>query len=89
MLQKKKAEDFVVGTGKQYSVLEFVKIAFKSVNLNYKNFLKIDRKLLRPAEVDSLLADSTKAKKKLQWKPKITFKEMIKEMVLYDIKNVK
>jgi GDPmannose 4,6-dehydratase len=89
MLQKKKAEDFVVGTGKQYSVLEFVKIAFKSVKLNYKNFLKIDRKLLRPAEVDSLLADSTKAKKKLQWKPKITFKEMIKEMVLYDIKNVK
>jgi GDPmannose 4,6-dehydratase len=88
MLQKKKAEDFVVGTGKQYSVLEFVKIAFKSVNLNYKNFLKIDRKLLRPAEVDSLLADSTKAKKKLQWKPEIKFNEMIKEMVLSDIRNV-
>jgi GDPmannose 4,6-dehydratase len=87
MLQKKKAEDFVVGTGKQYSVLEFVKIAFKSVNLNYKNFLKIDRKLLRPAEVDSLLADSTKAKKKLQWKPEIKFNEMIKEMVLSDIRN--
>lgn len=89
MLQKKKPEDFVIGTGKQYSVLEFVKIAFKSVNLNYKNFLRIDTNLKRPAEVNSLLADFTKAKKKLGWKPKITFKEMIKEMVLTDIRNVK
>lgn len=89
MLQKKNPEDFVIGTGKQYSVLEFVKIAFKSVNLNYENFLRTDINLKRPAEVDSLLADFTKAKKKLGWKPKITFKEMIKEMVLSDIRNVK
>lgn len=89
MLQKKNPEDFVIGTGKQYSVLEFVKLAFKSVNLNYKNFLKTNINLKRPAEVESLLADFTKAKKKLGWKPKITFKEMIKEMVLSDIRNIK
>ena len=89
MLQKKIPEDFVIGTGRQYSVLEFVKIAFKSVNLNYENFLRTDINLNRPAEVDSLLADFTKAKKKLGWKPKITFKEMIKEMVLSDIRNIK
>ena len=88
MLQKKKAEDYVIGSGKQYSVIEFVKKAFSSVNLNYKNFLKIDKKLIRPSEVDSLLADSSKAKKKLKWKPEINFKVMIKEMVLSDIKNI-
>jgi GDPmannose 4,6-dehydratase len=89
MLQKKKPDDYVIGTGQQYSVLEFAKIAFKSANLNYKSFLKTDIKLERPAEVDSLLADSSKAKKKLKWKPKIKFEEMVKEMVLADIKNVK
>jgi GDPmannose 4,6-dehydratase len=89
ILQKPKPEDYVIGTGKQYSVLEFVKIAFQSVNLNYKNFLKIDIKLERPAEVDSLLADNSKAKKKLKWKPEIKFEEMVKEMVLADIKNIK
>ena len=89
ILQKPKPEDYVIGTGKQYSVLEFVKIAFQSVNLNYKNFLKIDIKLERPAEVDSLLADNSKAKKQLKWKPEIKFEEMVKEMVLADIKNIK
>jgi GDPmannose 4,6-dehydratase len=89
ILQKPKPEDYVIGTGKQYSVLEFVKIAFESVNLNYKNFLKTDIKLERPAEVDSLLADNSKAKKQLKWKPKIKFEDMVKEMVLADIKNMK
>jgi len=89
MLQKKKAEDYVIGTGKQYSVLEFVKIAFKSVNLDYKNYLRTDKKLERPAEVDSLLANSSKAKKELKWYPEIKFKEMIKEMVTEDIKDIK
>ena len=89
MLQKKLPDDYVIGTGKQYSVLEFAKIAFKSVNLSYKKFLKTDIKLERPAEVDTLLADSSKAKKKLKWKPEIKFEEMIREMVFADIKDIK
>ena len=89
ILQKPKPEDYVIGTGKQYSVLEFVRIAFQSVNLNYKNYLKTDIKLERPAEVDSLLADNSKAKKKLKWKPEIKFEDMVKEMVLADIENIK
>jgi GDPmannose 4,6-dehydratase len=89
ILQKPKPEDYVIGTGKQYSVLEFVRIAFQSVNLNYKNYLKIDIKLERPAEVDSLLADNSKAKKQLKWKPEIKFQDMVKEMVLADIENIK
>jgi GDPmannose 4,6-dehydratase len=89
MLQKKKADDYVIGTGKQYSVLDFTKIAFQSVNLNYKNYLRTDKKLERPAEVDSLLANTSKAKKKLKWYPKIKFEEMVKEMVQEDINDIK
>ena len=89
MLQKKKPEDYVIGSGKQYSVLEFVKVAFKSVDLNYKNFLKTDVKLERPTEVDSLLSDYSRAKKKLGWEPKIKFEQLVKEMVISDIKNIK
>ena len=89
MLQKNKPEDYVIGSGKQYSVLEFVKVAFKSVDLNYKNFLKTDVKLERPTEVDSLLSDYSNAKKKLGWEPKIKFEQLVKEMVISDIKNIK
>ena len=86
---KKKDDDYVIGTGKQYSVLDFTKIAFQSVNLNYKNYLRTDKKLERPAEVDSLLANTSKAKKKLKWYPKIKFEEMVKEMVQEDINDIK
>ena len=63
MLQKKSPNDYVIGTGKTHSVKEFIKIAFEHVNLKYSNYIKIDKKLFRPAEVDLLKADFQKQKK--------------------------
>ena len=89
MLQQKKPSDYVVGTGKMYSVLDFVKAAFNEVNLDYKKYVKIDKKFIRPSEVDTLCADYSKAKKILKWKPKISFKNLVKNMVISDLDFVK
>ena len=89
MLQQKKPEDFVIGTGKMYSVKDFAKLAFQHVGLNYKDYIKIDKKLIRPAEVDVLCAQYKKAAKILKWKPLKKFKDLVKEMVDEDIKNIK
>ena len=89
MLQQKKPNDFVIGTGKDHSVRDFAKLAFKEAGLDYKKFIKINKKFKRPSEVDTLIADSTKAKKILKWKPKITFNQLIKDMIKSDIKFVK
>ena len=89
MLQKKTPQDYVIGTGKTHSVKKFVSIAFNHVGLNYKDFIKIDKKLFRPAEVDLLKADYSKAKKELKWKPEISFKELVINMVDSDIKFIK
>ncbi len=88
MLQQKKPDDFVIGTGKQYSVKDFAKTAFSVVGLDYKRYVKIDKGLFRPAEVTTLIANCIKAKKKLKWKQKISFKQLVKEMVESDIKFV-
>ncbi len=85
MLQQKKPDDFVIGTGKQHSVKEFAKEAFSLVGLDYRDYIKTDKKLIRPSEVDSLLADYSKAKRVLKWKPRISFKELVREMVESDI----
>ena len=89
MLQQKKAEDFVIGTGEQHSVEEFLTEAFNHVGLKFQDYLVIDNKLMRPAEVETLLADISHAKKKLNWQPKTSFKELVKEMVESDLKNIK
>ncbi len=89
MLQQKKPSDFVVGTGKMHSVLDFVKAAFSEVNLDYKKYVKIDKKFIRPSEVDTLCADFSKAKKILNWKPKTSFKNLVKNMVKSDLDFVK
>ena len=89
MLQKKKPTDYVVGTGKTYSVKEFVKIAFNHVGLNYKDYVKKDKRLFRPAEVDLLKADFSKAKKELRWKPETSFKDLVTNMVDSDLDFVK
>ena len=89
MLQKKTPNDYVVGTGKTYSVKEFVKIAFNHVGLNYKDYVKIDKNLFRPAEVDLLKADFSKAKNELKWKPEISFKQLVMNMVDSDLDFVK
>ncbi len=104
MLQQKKPEDFVIATGKQYSVRDFVntaaselgmKISWNGHGLNEvgtfegKKIIKIDKNYFRNTEVETLLGDSSKAKKKLGWKPKINFKELVKEMVHKDMEYEK
>ena len=88
MLQQNNPDDFVIGTGKEHSVMDFANKAFAHVGLNYKDYLIIDKNLIRPAEVDTLLADFTKAKKKLNWKPKISFEDLVVSMVENDLKLI-
>jgi GDPmannose 4,6-dehydratase len=85
MLQQERAEDYVIGTGETHSVEEFLIEAFNYVNLNYKEYVKIDPRYFRPTEVELLLADSSRARKELDWNPRITFKELIKIMIDSDM----
>jgi GDPmannose 4,6-dehydratase len=85
MLQQNEPDDFVIGTGKTYSVRLFAEKAFGHVGLDMNDFVKIDPKYFRPSEVDLLLADPTKAKEKLGWTPKIGFDELVKLMVESDL----
>ena len=88
MLQKDNPEDYVIGTGKEHSVENFAKKAFAHVGLNYKDHIVIDKNLIRPAEVDTLLADYTKAKKDLNWEPKVSFNDLVITMVENDLENI-
>ena len=89
MLQQGKASDFVIGSGEQHSVEDFLSEAFKYVGLNFMDYLTVDKKFFRPAEVETLLADPNFAKKKLNWKPKTSFTNLVHEMVESDLKNIK
>jgi GDPmannose 4,6-dehydratase len=85
MLQQDKPEDFVVGTGEDHSIEEFLQEAFGYVNLDYKDYVEIDPRYFRPTEVDALRADPAKAKKILKWVPKVTFKDLAHIMVDADM----
>jgi GDPmannose 4,6-dehydratase len=85
MLQLDEPDDYVVGTGVAHSVSDLVRIAFGSTNLNWQEFVKTDESLIRPAEVDHLLADTSKASARLGWKPKVSFPELIAMMVDHDV----
>jgi GDPmannose 4,6-dehydratase len=89
MMQQDEPDDFVVCTGETHSVLEFVKKAFDSVNLDYKKYVVIDPSLYRPAEVDYLCGRYNKAKKILAWEPSFSFNELVEEMVNSDILKYK
>ena len=84
MLQADKPEDFVIATGETHSVREFLEEVFGQLDLDYKKYVEIDPRYLRPAEVDLLLGDPAKALTKLKWKPKVTFKGLAKMMTDYD-----
>ena len=88
MLQQKKADDFVVATGRNHTVREFCQIAFDHVGLNWKKYVVIDRSLFRPAEVNTLCGDATKARRKLGWKPQISFADLVRMMVDADLKRL-
>lgn len=90
MLQQEKAQDFVIGTGETHSVEEFVQESFKVVGIdNWQDYVEADKKFMRPAEVDLLVADVKKAKEKLSWEPKTSFKDLVKIMVEADLAKEK
>jgi GDPmannose 4,6-dehydratase len=88
MLQQDKPDDYVIATGETHTVREFLEEAFRHVGLDYKKYVEFDSRYLRPAEVDLLIGDASKAKKKLGWKPKTSFKELVKIMVDADIEDL-
>jgi GDPmannose 4,6-dehydratase len=89
MLQQKKPKDYVIGTGKSHSVEEFVEETFDYLGLDWKKYVKTDKKFLRPAEVYHLCADAGLARKELGWKPKVNFSKLVKMMVENDLEELK
>lgn len=85
MLQQDAPDDYVLGTGEAHSVKEFVEEAFGYVGLDWQKYVKIDSRYLRPLETEALIADASKARKKLSWKPRIKFKNLVKIMVDLDV----
>jgi len=88
MLQQDKSDDYVIATGEIHSVKEFAEMAFSHVGLNWKDYVKIDKTLYRPAEVHELRGDSSKAMKILGWKPKVNFENLVKMMVDEDLRRI-
>jgi GDPmannose 4,6-dehydratase len=85
MLQQTEPDDYVVGTGETHSVEEFVTVAFSHLGLNWRDYVVVDPKFYRPAEVDLLLADPAKARKQLGWRPTMSFEELVTRMVDADL----
>jgi GDPmannose 4,6-dehydratase len=88
MLQQSQPDDFVIATGETHSVRDLVQTAFSHVDLDWEKFVKVDKAFLRPAEVDLLVGDHSKAKDKLGWEPSVSFEEMIHMMVDADLKRL-
>ncbi|MBI3165384.1 MAG: GDP-mannose 4,6-dehydratase [Anaerolineales bacterium] len=85
MLQQEAPDNYVIGMGETHSVREFCEIAFSHVDLDYNEYVKIDEKFYRPAEVDLLISDPSKARTQLKWEPAVTFKELVTMMVDSDV----
>ena len=85
MLQQKSPEDYVIATGKDRTIREFCEAAFKHVDLDWQEYVKVDEKFFRPAEVNILLGDSSKAQDQLGWKPRVSFEGMVQMMVDRDL----
>ena len=81
MLQQDEPDDYVIATGETYSIKEFVDLAFSYANLNWKDYVVIDQRFYRPAEVNILKGDFSKARKKLNWQPSVKFEELVKMMI--------
>ena len=85
MLQQETPDDYVVATGETHSIREFLDIAFNHVNLNWRDYVEFDPRYLRPAEVDILIGDPSKARQQLSWNPTVTFEELVKLMIEADL----
>jgi len=88
MLQQREPTDYVVGTGTMHTVRDLCAAAFQHVGLDWKKYVKIDPKFVRPAEVDTLLADASRAKQELGWAPRVTFEQLVKMMVDADLERL-
>lgn len=88
MLQQSEADDYVIATGETHTVKKLVEVAFNHAGLPWDKYVKLDPKFLRPAEVDLLIGDPSKAQKKLGWQPKVSFEQMIQMMVDADIERL-
>src|SRR6187397_3282558 len=88
MLQRERADDYVIATGVSHSVKELIEIAFGRVGLDWQKHVKVDQALLRPAEVDHLLGDPSKAKRELGWTPQVGFKQLVEMMVDADLERL-
>lgn len=88
MLQQEQPDDYVIATGETHSIKEFLDLAFGYVNLNWQDHVEFDERYLRPAEVDILIGDPTKAKQQLGWQPSVTFEELVALMVEADLKAI-
>lgn len=88
MLQQDEPDDYVISTGEMHSVMELLEVAFSYVGLNYKDYVVLDPEFVRPAEVDLLLGDCTKAREKLGWELEVGFKQLVHMMVDEDMKRV-
>ena len=89
MLQQAEPDDYVISTGENHSVKELVETAFSYLELDYKDFVMIDERFIRPAEVDILIGDSSKAREKLGWSPQVNFQQLVKMMVDADLNLLK
>jgi GDPmannose 4,6-dehydratase len=87
MLQQPEPDDYVIGTGRSHSVSEFVELAFQHLGLSPEEHVRSDPQFMRPAEVDYLLADATKARQKLGWEPTVSFEELVRMMVDTDLEK--
>jgi GDPmannose 4,6-dehydratase len=88
MLQQDEPDDYVIGSGETHSVREFCELAFRHVGLDYKKYVVIDKIFNRPADVELLISNPAKARKKLNWKPKVNFKELVTMMVDADVRRL-
>jgi GDPmannose 4,6-dehydratase len=88
MLQQDEPDTFVVGTGETHSVREFCEIAFGCLGLDYNQYVVQDERFYRPAEVDLLVADPSKARAVLRWEPSVTFRELVEMMVASDLRRL-
>ncbi|MBP1688141.1 MAG: GDP-mannose 4,6-dehydratase, partial [Deltaproteobacteria bacterium] len=89
MLQQAEPDDYVVASGESHTVREFCEHAFAEVGLDYRNYVKTDETLLRPAEVESLVGDASKARQVLGWQPRYGFRDLVREMVRHDLEEAK
>jgi GDPmannose 4,6-dehydratase len=88
MLQQPEPDDYVISTGETHSVREFCELAFAEVQLDYRDYVRVDEAFYRPAEVDLLIGDPSKARRILGWEPKHTFRDLVAEMVQSDLENI-